>query len=434
MKFFSRSSLLVSFLFSLLGLVSPQSAQAQVTYVSPQTVYQKVFAAQTSAAPSPNSNSTTACVPTNGFPCGIPNLGQSIHSVVYTITSPCTAGFFMDLRIEASNDGANWFSISEDATDQNSGSVQGSTSGGLTATGSYNNFRLNLVSLACSSGQAPAITANYSGTSTSNPTSTGVFYQSSPYRKLIVQNQPTTSTLTPVTISAPNGNSAGALFVSCFIAASGASTSCPSGSTITITSYIAFGSAVGGGGGGNIPSGFASIGVPATVGPVLQIYTAPAVSMNFSFAGTGTAGVSWSVYYLSNSTPTSSFNGDPCAGSGSIKRIVSVNATATGQTGAGVTPIPGEAVYVCEIVLNMIGTTTADTIFFEQGVGNTCTTPSNTTATFSSGILTSGATEIRLGDGSATQYVASVGLGLCSVVSTIATGGNIAIHFTFVQQ
>lgn len=432
MKIFSRSSTLISALFTLLGLLSPQSAHGQVTYVSPQTVYQQVFFGQTAAAPSPNSNTQTRCIPTTGNPCGIPNLGQSIHAVVYSISSPCTTGFAMDLRIEASNDGTNWFSISEDATDQNSGSIQGSTVGGLTASGSYNNFRLNLVRLACASGQTPALSANYSGTSTSNPTATGVFYQSSPYRKVILQNVATTATPSPVTINAPNGNTAGALYLSCFIAASGASTNCPSTLIISVNGLIAWGSAVGGGGGGNVSSGSANYSPAATVAPIIQLINVPAMSINFQFSGTGTAGVNWSVYYMSNFTSLPNFVGDPCQSPGAIKQSARANIVVA-STSRVIQGTPGLVTFVCSMTVNMVGTTAADTLQLVGGTGTNCSTVNQTiTPIFSSGILANGATNLTI-SGAATQFSTQPGNDICAV-TTVGSSPNIALLFTFVQQ
>jgi hypothetical protein len=433
MKKFRAISLITMAALLLGGIfASPASAQF-IGYSSPQTVNQKVFGAQTTAAVSPAS-SPFPCTAINGTPCGIPNLGQSIHSVTYTIANPCTTGFFMDMRIEATNDGSTWFAISEDATDQNSGLVQGSSVGGLTAVGSYAGYRLNLVSIACSSGQVPAITAFYSGTSTSNPTNVGAFYQSSPYRKVIIQNLATTAAgATPaVTINAPNGNTAGALYVSCFIAASGATTSCPAAMTVTVTGFIAFGSSIGGGGGGNIAAGTNIYGINPTVLPVTQIFSVPAVSMTFSFGGAGTAGVNWSIYYFSNSTPTSSFVADPCASSGSVKKSVFLNIT-TGSTTGLVLGVVQQTVFVCEFDFNMVATTAADTVKLVQGAGASCTTPSDISPTYSSGVMTNGSLTSTIGNAGATVYAAVTGQSVCATTA-VGTGPTIAVHIVYVQQ
>lgn len=359
------------------ALASPSLAQ-HLGDVSLSQANQKLFAGQTTAAATPVWNIN--CVPTNGSPCGIPNQGQSIHAITYTISSPCNTGFFMDLRMEATNDGSTWFGISEDATDQNSGSVQGSTVGGLTAIGSYAGFRLNLVALSCASGQTPAVTAFYSGTSASNPTSVGAFYQASPIRKVVLSNQATTNAVTQpaITINAPNGNTAGGIYVSCYIAANGATTSCPAGMTITLTSFIAFGSAIGGGGGGNIVSSTNTFSVANTVAPVIQVINAPAISMTFSFGGAGTAGVNWTIFYIATSTPTSPFASDPCLSSGSAKLSAPISfSTATTTQIVGL--VSGQKIYPCGVML----TANADssgifTFQWEYGTGASCGTGTTT--------------------------------------------------------
>lgn len=430
---------ILTFLFSVAGLLFPASLHAQfLGYTSPQTVSQKIFSGQTTAAVSPSS-SPIGCVPVNGTPCAIANLGQSIHTVVYSISSPCTTGFFMDLRIEASNDGVNWFAISEDATDQNSGSIQGSTFGGLTATGSYAAFRLNLVSIFCASGQSPAVTAFYSGTSTSNPTATGVFYQASPYRKLLVNNLATTATQPVVTIGAPTGNSSGTLVLSCYIAASGATTSCPA-ATITVISYLAFGAAVGGGGGGAIVSGSQAVSVPVTTSPILQVTTAgPAESVNFQFSTPGTAGVNWSIFYLFNSVPVSNVAADPCSSAGASKISKPISITGAGTTGI-ISGNLGQAIYVCGGSFTIASSaTSADSIQFEFGANSLCATGTTIlTGTFGTGITVANLMETIVLPAGATNFTAPAsavgtsGNNLCAV--TTGTTVNIQGYLSYVQQ
>jgi hypothetical protein len=421
----------------LLGLaITAAGAHAQfIGFTSPQTVTQKIFTGQTTAATSP-ATSTLPCTPTNGTPCGIPNLGQSIHSITYTITSTCTTGFSMTLRLEATNDGTNWFAISEDATDQNSGQLQGNTTAGLTATGSYAGFRLNLAQIACASGQVPAVTAFYSGTSTSNPTAVGPFYQSTPYRKTIIQNSPTTSAagLAPVTINTPNGNSAGALYISCFTLATGASTTCPSNLIITIQSFVVFGSAVGGSGGGNITSALFTLNVPGTTAPVLQIFGNPSLSLTMSFAGAGTAGVSWSVYYLSNSTPASPFVSDPCQTSGSFKSSKSIQIT-TATTTQLIPLVAAQGIYVCGGYLAVgSSATSAATAQFEYGTGASCGTGTVTlTGLLGTQTATAGidAQPVPL-SGGVTNFSTPQGDALCIV--TAGTTVSVQGWISFIQQ
>ncbi len=91
-------NILLPLALSVIGACFPAKLQAQfIGYQSPQTVKSTPLSAVT--------------VPTVGV---VPNLGQSIHAVVYVVASPCVGSFGLDLRIEASYDGTNFFSISED--------------------------------------------------------------------------------------------------------------------------------------------------------------------------------------------------------------------------------------------------------------------------------------------------------------------------------
>jgi uncharacterized protein (UPF0333 family) len=353
---------------------SPVSAQFN-GYTSPQTVYQKVFAAQTTAAVSPSVNPqapSASCTPTNGTPCNIPNLGQSIHSVTYTITNPCTTGLSLDIRIEATNDGANWFSISEDATDQNSASIQGSSTGGITAIGSYSGFRVNLVSLSCPSGQTPAITAFYSGTSTSAPSTTGVFYQASPYRKILLQNFPTTSAAQPVTISSPTGNSGGTIYISCSTAATGAFTNCP-GASVSPAAYVAF-TSTSGGTSSNISTYSNTFSIPSATATnfTIALPSFSAVSLTFSFTNTGSAGVNWTVFFLFNPNANTSAVSDPCLNSGTVKSSVPINNSAFARFVTGAT---FKNIYVCGYSFSLVGATNPSATF-ENGTGSVCGTGS----------------------------------------------------------
>lgn len=407
---FKLRPLLLSAILSITGLCFPAAIRGQIAYTSPQTVNQKIFSGQTTAAVSPAANPQAplaACTPTNGNPCDIPNLGQTIHSVTYVVSPTCTTGFSLDLRIEATNDGVNWFSISEDATDQTgAGAIQGASIAGLTAIGSYAGYRLNLVQLNCPSGQTPAISAFYSGTSTTNPTANGVFYQSSAFRKLLLQNVPTTSSPAAVTINSPTGNSAGALFISCYFAATGATTSCPA-NTITFTSFVQFG----GSGGGNIVNFTNTFTLPTTILPVLQMASVPSISLNFSFGGAGTAGVNWTVYYLANSQATSRYVADPCQNPGSVKSSVQVQIV-TATTTQLIPTVPGQQIYICGGFVEIASSaTTAATIQFEFGSGATCGTG---TVAFTG----------PMGTGTATAGIGPLAIPLSAGVSNFAIGQN----------
>jgi hypothetical protein len=412
----------------------PMVAAAQdTTYTSPRTVDQKIFSGQTTAATSPVA-SAFPCTPVNGAPCGIPNLGQTLHSFTYSISNPCTTGFFMDLRLEGTQDGSTWFAISQDATDEISGAIQGNTTtAGLTAIGQYAGYRLNLVTIGCAGGgSTPALTASYSGTSTSNPTPTSAFYQDSPYRKVILQNQPTTNanSQAAVTIAAPNGNSGGALYFSCWTAATGLATACPSGMGVTLIAYVVFG---GGSGGTNAISQQNTYTVNPITSPVTEVYSNPATSMSFTFSGSGTAGVNWSIYYVSNSTPTQTYVNDPCAGTGSRKNHTFATFT-TAQASTQLLPgISGTQLYICGFTLNMVGTTTADTVQFQSAnAGGSCTSPSPYSPVYSTG-TSGGIFNLAYGGSGSVFAPLGVGQALCVTVA-VGTSPNVAILVTYVQQ
>ena len=358
-------------LFSSFALCPSASAQF-IGYSSPQTVNQKVFSGQTTAAVSPAS-SPFPCTPTNGTPCGIENIGQSIHAITYTIANPCTTGFSMVLHLEATNDGVNWFAISEDAVDQNTSLIQGSGASGLTAIGSYAGYRVNLSQLACASGQSPAVTVFYSGTSTSNPTAVGAFYQSSPYRKVIVQNQPTTSAFaSPVTVNVPTGNALGLLIASCYTAATGASVACPSGMTLVISLSIVNGGSSGSGGGNIFWAGTGSYTFPTSGNfPTINMPLAPASSVAFNYAGAGgSAGVNWSVFYLITANPQPSYTVDPCMNPNYGKTSLAISQTASAQLLTGATLSTLQNYWICGWSFSLSGTT--PTAQFVHGTGAVC--------------------------------------------------------------
>jgi hypothetical protein len=185
----------------------------------------------------------------------------------------------------------------------------------------------------------------------------------------MVQNSPTNTLQPPVTVNTPTGNSAGALIISCYFAATGATTSCPA-YNITVTSYIQFG----GSGGGNIVNFTNTLAVPTTVLPILQLGSVPSISLNFSFSGVGTVGVNWTIYYLPNSQATSRYVADPCQNPGSVKSSAQVQISSATTTQL-IPTVAGQQIYVCGGTVEIASSaTTAATIQFEYGTGATCGT------------------------------------------------------------
>jgi len=426
------------FLLVALALFACPAHGQFIGYQSPQTVIQKVFSAQTTAAASPafapTPPSLTVCTPTPGSPCGVQNLGQSIHAVNYTVSSPCVGAFGLDLRLEASNDGVSWFAISEDAVDQPNGALQGSTfSGGITAIGAYAAFRVNLVKLSCGSG-TPAVTAFYSGTSTSTPTPAGLFIQALPYRKLLVENVDTTTASTSLTVPLATGNASGNIYVQCQVPATGAPVACPSGGGISVTAAIADS--------GNIAVALVSPVIAATSS--LQTFVIPPfltnrLSITVNPTG-GPSGTNWTMYYQASSQPGSGTTGtaapqvqttgaDPCQSTSVIKAIAFANittATTTSLVGVNGT----KAIYVCQIVAQL-NSSTASTVLFEYGTGAACSSPIVLTATYTNSTLVS---EVVTIGGGASAIMSTPGAeGLCAV-TTVGTSPTIPVTVSYVQQ
>ncbi len=125
---------------------------------------------------------------------------------------------------------------------------------------------------------------------------------------------------------------------------------------------------------------------------------------------------------------------DPCANPSVLKSSAFLNIT-TATTTQIIAQSGSTVDYVCEFDANMTGTTAADTVILEIGTGSNCA--SNVTVispTYSSGILTSGATNINVGNGGATVFTSVVGSREICVLSTVATSPTIGVHVTYVQQ
>lgn len=124
-----------------LALAAPASGQF-IGYGLPQTTQQTILNAVTVATISAN----------------VRNLGQTVHRVAYVIGGTGAPSQVV-LRILASNDGTNYFAISEDAT------LTGGA-GSVFASGYYLFVKVQLVTFTVASG-TPTLTAVYTGTAVS---------------------------------------------------------------------------------------------------------------------------------------------------------------------------------------------------------------------------------------------------------------------------
>ncbi len=124
---------------------------------------------------------------------------------------------------------------------------------------------------------------------------------------------------------------------------------------------------------------------------------------------------------------------DPCQATGALKSHAFATIT-TATTTALITPVAGTVVYVCEADLGITGTTTAGTIFFEQGTGVACVTgPTALTATYTDAGATITDIFTHIGSGGATAFRTATGGGVCAV-TTVGTAPSIPVDITYVQN
>jgi hypothetical protein len=161
----------------------PFAAAQTVVQTIPQSTQQRAFTAVNTAQATGN----------------LRNIGQTVHFLTYRTAAATPTR--VQLRIEASNDGTNWFAISPDATDI--------ASGGVFAFGYFPLIRVNLVSFGAGAGAT--LTADYSGTSTAPPMALGNFNPSlQNVRVLTLAGVQGTSTT--YNVSTPFANAAGVLY------------------------------------------------------------------------------------------------------------------------------------------------------------------------------------------------------------------------------
>jgi hypothetical protein len=395
----------------LLALPFPAWTQ-DIGVVGIRTAQQKIFSGQTTATTSPNS-STFPCTPSNGSPCGIPNQSQSVHQLLYMAPS-CTG---IDIRLEGSFDGVNFFAISQDATDNAPNPIGGVTgSGGIIAIGYYPVVRANLLSVV---GASCSVTAFYSGSATSGPPSTQVNQQASLYRSPITINTVTSNAFTTIEIPTPFGNSLGSIWLQCSAAcaASGAVTvfAAPSDTT-PIGSVQIMGQAVG------------------TVS-TLQRFDVPAFSTNRVFVSltpTAASANTWTIFYnftapgLAPGFANSLFGNS--LGPVSCNNFTPINTAASVQLLSG---LANKKFFICSFqFVNSI----ADNIALVEGTGATCGTGTaglfgGATAATGWNLGANGQVSMGTGLGEIGQ-TAAAGDSLCLLVSSAA---QVSGGFTWTQ-
>jgi hypothetical protein len=251
MKFFSRSSLLISLVFSLLGLTSPESARGQfIGYTSPQTDAETVV------------NTGAFSCATNELDFPVKNLGQAVHYVAYT--GSFAPGIGLSVGVQGSMDGTTWLPISDVATNLSIGAVVG-----------FGYYPIVRVQVKCTGGGTIPLRVNYSGTSVSSPVTAGI-NDFGAYQKLLWDQTNSGAGQAGEVTPTPYGNTSGVIFIT-YLGGAG-----PAGSTIALQCIV--------------PGGTITVLAPtaiATTSGLTQSFVVPAVPCTDAIAqyAPGGAGV-----------------------------------------------------------------------------------------------------------------------------------------------
>jgi hypothetical protein len=140
------------------------------------------------------------------------NMGQTVHFVFYQMTGSVGNPTGVQIRIEGSFDGTNYFPISDDGTEKGQNQT-----GLLLAIGAFPFIRANL--LKCTGCDAnDTITASYTGTSAIPGNPFGQYGAGQQIRKVAFVGVSTDTTVNSTQINTPYGSAAGFLVVTSSVA------------------------------------------------------------------------------------------------------------------------------------------------------------------------------------------------------------------------
>ena len=312
------------FLFALAGLLifAQQPARAQfIGYTSPQTVTQPAF---TSA----NCSSTIKSA-------NMPNVGQSVHIVTYSIPSFLSSQT-PTVRIEGSTDGTNFFQISDDGLGN-----PNALTGALVGYGAYPFIQVWVLG----GGAGCLATATYTGTSVSPPTSVGNM-DATAYQKLIWNQASDGSNQSLNNLTTPYGNSGGMII---WTSVAGQP---PPGSSLVVTSTTTT---------GNIAQiATFPLAIQSATPQTFVVPSVPAQSVNISYSSGGSSTNLMNVIYIFAKP------GVAVVPQGENKVIL--NTAAAGPTRI----IQGSLGGSVRIVSISVGSGTAEQVDFQQGTGTNC--------------------------------------------------------------
>jgi len=373
------------------GIFAPPASAQFLGYTSPQTATATLFATPTTCTGSAQTSV-------------VPNIGQTVHQITFFNNTGISQAA---VKLQGSNDGVNYFDISDTLQPGNT------TFQTLTVSGAY--YPVVRASVSCNAAGTFGLT--YAGTSVPVGTLGGTPLVSQIDKALAVFGLANTSTAYANFVP-PFGSSAGTLqFV--YGGVNGPSGSTLSVACLNISGQTAF-----------LP--LSPVTLNTGVNFVQSFNVSPGVCAFLAVTYT-TGGASASQYRLEYlfTPPGTPNSADPCA----VGPKQSAFANITTATTTALVPVSSlTSVYVCGFSLDMVATVAADTLLFEQGAGATCvTSPTAISPTYSSGILTTGAVPIAYGNGGAAIMKTAPGNGLCAV-STVGTGPSIAVLVSYVQQ
>lgn len=372
-------------LFFLLLLALPVSLAAQnVVQTTPQNVQRRVFNAVNTAQVS----------------AALTNIGQNVHLLTYTCSNPACQ---IRIRLEASNDGATFFPISEDVTDV--------ASGAAFSFGYFPVIRVNLVSFTAGLG---TVTAYYAGTSAQSKPPSGIFNASQNYRKFVMSGS--AGTTQSVYISPPFGTAGGFLWIT--------STGFPANSTIGVQARRSST-----GGTQNVIANYplTAAGVTITIPPH------PATQLLVTYTAGGASANSFEIWYFFTPVviPFKQVGGSEVTGSATyalpepafVCNQSAVITIAAGATVKVVTESGTKTVHICHISVSYDAATNFQLI---QGTGAACGTG---TANLTGNYLDLTAIGLDFAEAGALRPAA--GNGVCVVTSAAVNGGGVITYAQF---
>lgn len=390
---FRRSTTLLSALFSLLGLLSPQSAHGQATYIIPQDV--AVNLATGLACTGSAQLFTTGTTP------NFDNLGQTQHYISIKFNGSIVTP--NQTMINGIDNAGNIYQISDVLMTGAGGEV-------LTATGYYTKIQISVTCPATAT-----FTLNYSGTSATTNVNSGS-NQLAQIDKAMFLGVSSASTQSIPQFQTPFGNAQGTVLfnyigagasINLTISCNGVVLSTASYDTVVITPQS--------------NTGIQTFQIPAFGCPVMQVST--------SISGTTT----FSMEYVFSS-PGSAVFVDPCLSPSVKKSSVPINIT-TATTTQLVAASANAAIYVCgySFTISQVATT-ANTLQFEYGTGASCGTGTTAlTGLFGAGGVTAAPPLLIQAPSDGTDITAPAGNALCAVTA-IGASGSFQGVLTYVQQ